>query len=341
MGHFGTVRKCYGRTTRDPFAAKFLKLRRSKTSRWGLEREEIEREVSLLREVQHLHVITLHDVFESRTDVVLILELVCGGELFDYVAEKESLGEDQAMEFVQQILLAVGYLHSKSISHLDLKPENIMLLEKEVPKPHIKLIDFGLAQKIEEGTEFRSMCGTPQYIAPEIINYEPLGPASDMWSVGVITYILLSGLSPFQGDTDSETLMNIVELNYEMEDQFFGKSSNMAKNFIRSLLVKDPQARLSADRCLDHPWIKPKNNRQVIVRSISVINIQTFKVFNARRRWKVSFKMVSACNRFHHMRQARVRSSAAEDDVFRQCESDHEDSDRTATLFRRRRSSSS
>ncbi|XP_067833482.1 death-associated protein kinase 2-like, partial [Heptranchias perlo] len=285
-GHFGIVRRCLMKTTRDPFAAKFIKLRRSKTSCWGLEREQIDREVNIMREVQHPNVIALYDVFESRTDMVLILELVSGGELFDYVADKEILSEDQAMEFIQQILQAVGYLHSKSISHLDLKPENILLLEKDVPNPHIKLIDFGLAQKIEEGAEFRSMCGTPQYIAPEIINYEPLGPPADMWSVGVITYILLSGLSPFQGDTDNETLSNIVRLNYEMEDQCFGKTSNMAKDFIRKLLITDPKDRLSATECLSHPWIQPKNNRQLIVRSISIINMETFKIFNARRRWK-------------------------------------------------------
>ncbi|XP_078393987.1 death-associated protein kinase 2-like [Cetorhinus maximus] len=180
-GHFGTVRMCYTKTTRDPFAAKFIKLRKSKTSRWGLDREQIDREVNILSQVQHPNIIELHDVFAGRTDMVLIMELVSGGELFDYVAEKESLSEEQAMEFIQQILQALGYLHSKSIAHLDLKPENIMLRDKEAPKPHIKLIDFGLAQKIEPGAEFRSLCGTPQYIAPEIINYEPLGPPADMW----------------------------------------------------------------------------------------------------------------------------------------------------------------
>ncbi|XP_041037662.1 death-associated protein kinase 2-like [Carcharodon carcharias] len=121
-GHFGTVRMCFTKNSRAPFAAKFIKLRKSKTSRWGLDREQIDQEVKILSEVQHPNVIELHDVFEGKTDMVLIMELVSGGELFDYVAEKESLSEEQAMEFIQQILQALGYLHSKSIAHLDLKP---------------------------------------------------------------------------------------------------------------------------------------------------------------------------------------------------------------------------
>ncbi|XP_078062169.1 death-associated protein kinase 2-like, partial [Mustelus asterias] len=239
-GHFGTVKKCYAKSTRDVFAAKFIKVRKSRTSRWGLEREQIDREVSILSDVQHPSIIALYDVFESRTEMVLILELVLGGELFDYIAEKENLSEEQAMHFIEQLLQALRYLHGKNITHLDLKPENILLRDRAVPQPEIKLIDFGLAQRIEAGTEFRIMCGTPQYIAPEIINYEPLGHPTDMWSVGVITYILLSGLSPFQGDTERETLSNIVEVNYEMDDASFGQTSDMAKDFIRKLLLKEP-----------------------------------------------------------------------------------------------------
>ncbi|XP_051901650.1 death-associated protein kinase 2-like [Pristis pectinata] len=161
-------------------------------------------------------------------------------------------------------------------------------------------------------------------------------------SVGVITYILLSGFSPFQGDTDSETLVNIVELNYEMEGHSFETTSDMAKDFIAKLLLREPEARLTADHCLRHPWIKPENRRQQLVRSRSTINMESFRAFNARRRWKVSYKMVSACNRLRHLRRGRARSHPALDEVFvqRDCESDHEEWS-PGMLFRRRRSSSS
>lgn len=120
-GQFAIVRKCRERKTGLEYAAKFIKKRRLSSSRRGVSREEIEREVNILREIQHPNIITLHDIFENKTDVVLILELVSGGELFDFLAEKESLTEEEATQFLKQILDGVHYLHSKRIAHFDLK----------------------------------------------------------------------------------------------------------------------------------------------------------------------------------------------------------------------------
>lgn len=240
-GQFAIVRKCRQKGTGKEYAAKFIKKRRLSSSRRGVSREEIEREVNILREIRHPNIITLHDIFENKTDVVLILELVSGGELFDFLAEKESLTEDEATQFLKQILDGVHYLHSKRIAHFDLKPENIMLLDKNVPNPRIKLIDFGIAHKIEAGNEFKNIFGTPEFVAPEIVNYEPLGLEADMWSIGVITYILLSGASPFLGETKQETLTNISAVNYDFDEEYFSNTSELAKDFIRRLLVKDPK----------------------------------------------------------------------------------------------------
>uniref|UniRef100_A0A3B5AYS9 Death-associated protein kinase 3-like n=1 Tax=Stegastes partitus TaxID=144197 RepID=A0A3B5AYS9_9TELE len=189
-GQFAIVKQCREKVSGLEFAAKFIKKRQSIASSRGVRREEIEREVDILQQIQHPNIVTLHDVYENRTDVVLILELVSGGELFDFLAQKESLSEEEATQFIKQILEGVNYLHSRKIAHFDLKPENIMLLDKNVPLPRIKLIDFGLAHKIEAGVEFKNIFGTPEFVAPEIVNYEPLGLEADMWSIGVITYIL-------------------------------------------------------------------------------------------------------------------------------------------------------
>uniref|UniRef100_A0A671S6T3 non-specific serine/threonine protein kinase n=1 Tax=Sinocyclocheilus anshuiensis TaxID=1608454 RepID=A0A671S6T3_9TELE len=240
-GQFAIVRKCKEKSTRTEYAAKFIKKRRLSSSRRGVSREEIEREVNILREIQHSNIITLHDIFENKTDVILILELVSGGELFDFLAEKESLTEEEATQFLKQILDGVHYLHSKRIAHFDLKPENIMLLDKNVPNPRIKLIDFGIAHQIKDGNEFKNIFGTPEFVAPEIVNYEPLGLEADMWSIGVITYILLSGASPFLGETKQETLTNISAVNYDFDEEYFSNTSELAKDFIRRLLVKDPK----------------------------------------------------------------------------------------------------
>ncbi|XP_019065699.1 death-associated protein kinase 2 isoform X3 [Fukomys damarensis] len=257
-GQFAIVKKCQEKSTGLEFAAKFIKKRQTRASRRGVCREEIEREVSILRQVLHPNIITLHDVYENRTDVVLILELVSGGELFDFLAQKESLSEEEATSFIKQILDGVNYLHTKKIAHFDLKPENIMLLDKNIPIPHIKLIDFGLAHEIEDGVEFKHIFGTPEFVAPEIVNYEPLGLEADMWSIGVITYILLSGASPFLGDTKQETLANITAVSYDFDEEFFSQTSELAKDFIQKLLVKETRKRLTIQEALRHPWITSK-----------------------------------------------------------------------------------
>ncbi|XP_034639055.1 death-associated protein kinase 2 isoform X3 [Trachemys scripta elegans] len=334
-GQFAIVKKCREKSTGVEYAAKFIKKRQSRASRRGVRREEIEREVNILQQILHANIIKLHDVYENRTDVVLILELVSGGELFDFLAQKESLSEEEATRFIKEILDGVNYLHAKKIAHFDLKPENIMLLDKNIPIPHIKVIDFGLAHKIEDGVEFKNIFGTPEFVAPEIVNYEPLGLAADMWSIGVITYILLSGASPFLGETKQETLANITAVNYEFDEEFFSHTSDLAKDFIRKLLVKDTRKRLTIQEALTHPWITPMDKRQALVRRESVINLENFKRQYARRRWKLSYSIVSLCN---HLSRSQMRKvPLMQDESLRNCESDQEEdlSQRNGTHLRK------
>uniref|UniRef100_A0A2K6F0Y7 Death associated protein kinase 2 n=1 Tax=Propithecus coquereli TaxID=379532 RepID=A0A2K6F0Y7_PROCO len=187
-----------------------------------------------------------------------------------------------------------------------------MLLDKNIPIPHIKLIDFGLAHEIEDGVEFKSIFGTPEFVAPEIVNYEPLGLEADMWSIGVITYILLSGASPFLGDTKQETLANITAVSYDFDEEFFSQTSELAKDFIRKLLVKETRKRLTIQEALRHPWITPVDNQQAMVRRESVVNLENFKRQYVRRRWKLSFSIVSLCNHLTRslMKKAHLRPDA-------------------------------
>ncbi|NWY97640.1 DAPK3 kinase, partial [Loxia curvirostra] len=259
-GQFAIVRKCRERKTGLEYAAKFIKKRRLSSSRRGVSREEIEREVDILREIQHPNIITLHDIFENKTDVVLILELVSGGELFDFLAEKESLTEEEATQFLKQILDGVHYLHSKRIAHFDLKPENIMLLDKNVPNPRIKLIDFGIAHKIEAGNEFKNIFGTPEFVGEHSWGLLGLG-LEPFWGVLIHSLLRLSGASPFLGETKQETLTNISAVNYDFDEEYFSNTSELAKDFIRRLLVKDPKKRMTIAQSLEHPWIKRRNVR--------------------------------------------------------------------------------
>uniref|UniRef100_A0A673NM84 non-specific serine/threonine protein kinase n=1 Tax=Sinocyclocheilus rhinocerous TaxID=307959 RepID=A0A673NM84_9TELE len=313
-GQFAVVKKCRHKSTGVEYAAKFIKKRRSKSSRRGVSKNDIEREVSILKEIQHPNVITLHNVFENKNEVILILELVAGGELFDFLAEKESLSEEEATEFLKQILDGVSYLHSKQIAHFDLKPENIMLLNRSVPHPRIKLIDFGLAHKIDFGNDFKNIFGTPEFVAPEVVNYEPLGLEADMWSIGVITYILLSGASPFLGENKQETLANVSAVDYEFDEEYFSNTSALAKDFIARLLLKDPKKRMTILDSLQHPWIKPKDTQQALSRKESAVNMEKFKKFAARRKWKQSVRLISLCNRLSRSFLSRSNMSVARSD---------------------------
>ncbi|PIK61275.1 putative death-associated protein kinase 1 [Apostichopus japonicus] len=310
-GKYSEVREVVERSTKKLFAGKFIKKRRNAVSRRGLRRDDIVREISILRELQHPNVISLHEVFESTTEMVLILELVTGGELFDYLAEKDCVTEDVAAPFTTQILEGLRHMHEKSICHLDLKPENIMLLSKD--SHSIKLIDFGMSRRITEGQDVREIMGTAEFVAPEVINYEPLSLATDMWAIGVITYILLSGASPFLGEDQQETFANITAVNYEFDEQYFDSTSELAKDFIQKLLVNDPKKRSSIEECLEHPWIKPRSQKQKLQRKVSHLNMENLRRFNAKKRWKQSMKVVSICNRLS--RNARLKSASTTGDI--------------------------
>ncbi|XP_058280262.1 death-associated protein kinase 2-like isoform X3 [Hirundo rustica] len=283
-GHFGVVRLCRERSTGAFYAAKFVKLRRRWGGGLGLERAQVEREVAILRRLRHPNIMQLHELFTSRAEVVLVLELISGGELFDFIAEKEMLSEEEAIEFLGQILCGVEYMHARLIAHFDLKPENIMLQEKDVPKPRIKIIDFGLAQQLEDGITFRSLCGTPQYIAPEVVNYEPLSPATDMWSIGVITYILV------------RRMLRPSPMLWLVPTSLRSAASARPPRWPRTSSASCWH-RMTAAGCLVHPWIQPLSRKQALSRSRSSINMRNFRKFNARRRWKLSYNTVSACNR--------------------------------------------
>ncbi|XP_041464810.1 death-associated protein kinase 2-like isoform X1 [Lytechinus variegatus] len=310
-GQFSEVKRVTEKSTGKDYAGKFIRKRRSAASRRGVKREDIVREVSILEELSHDNIISLHDAFETQKEVVLILELVTGGELFHYLAEEDHVNEEVAAQFVKKILEALKHMHERNICHLDLKPENVMLLNRNTQ--NIMLIDFGLSRRIQPGEDIRDIMGTAEFVAPEIINFEPLSLNTDMWAIGVITYILLSGLSPFLGDDQQETYENVTAINYSFDEDYFSSTSELAKDFIDRLLIKDPRKRATVDQCLSHPWIMPRSTKQKVQRQTSHLNMENLRKFNAKKRWKQSMKVVSICNKLS--KNARLRSASTAVDV--------------------------
>ncbi|KAF6216846.1 hypothetical protein GE061_001196 [Apolygus lucorum] len=250
-GKFGTVYLCREKATNLSLAAKFVGIQRRQ------DRKNVEREVEIMRTLQHPRLIQLYDAFETDNTMVVVLELIEGGELFERVIGDDFILTEKACTiFMRQICEGVAFIHKNNIIHLDLKPENILCLTKTGNR--IKIIDFGLARHYEPGSKLQVLFGTPEFVAPEVVNFDQISPATDMWSVGVICYVLLSGLSPFMGDTDVETMTNVTLSRYDFDDDSFDNISENAKDFITNLLLKKKEARLTADQCLDHPWLRRK-----------------------------------------------------------------------------------
>ncbi|XP_047139831.1 death-associated protein kinase 2 isoform X1 [Hydra vulgaris] len=293
-GHFAVVKKCVSKENNREVAAKFIKLKRSKASKIGMSKELIERESNILFAIDHAKIIKLYDIFDIGSEMVLVLELLTGGELFDKICESEYMKESDACSYMIQVLEAVQHIHSFNIVHLDIKPENIVLQSKN--SSEIKLVDFGLAQRLVPGKDVREIMGTAEFVAPEIVNYEPIGCYTDMWAIGVLAYILVSGTSPFLGDTNEETLEAIGRVDYEFDDESFGHISNYALEFISNLLIKQPKKRLTAEGCLKHDWLihmTPQDHS-----NSAVIATSKLKDYLAKRRWMKSFQKLSAIRKF-------------------------------------------
>ncbi|XP_049937668.1 myosin light chain kinase, smooth muscle-like [Schistocerca serialis cubense] len=250
-GKFGTVYRCREKSTGLRLAAKMVSTPKRE------DRRNVEREVDVMRVLQHPRLIQLYDAFDNGKTMCVVLELIEGGELFERVIDDDFiLTEKSCTVFMRQICEGMEFIHSKHILHLDMKPENILCLTKTGNR--IKIIDFGLARKFDPTKKLQVLFGTPEFVAPEVVNFDQIGFGTDMWSIGVICYVLLSGLSPFMGDTDVETMANVTIAKYDFDDEAFNEISDDAKDFIEKLLVKDIEGRMSASQCLAHPWLKRK-----------------------------------------------------------------------------------
>uniref|UniRef100_A0A3B4GAW7 Myosin light chain kinase 3-like n=1 Tax=Pundamilia nyererei TaxID=303518 RepID=A0A3B4GAW7_9CICH len=247
-GRFGQVHKCVENSSGLTLAAKVIKARSQK------EREVVKNEIQVMNNLDHANLIKLYAAYESRNDIILVLEYVAGGELFDRIIdENHTLMELDAVLFIRQICDGLQHMHKMSILHLDLKPENILCVSRITNK--VKIIDFGLARIYKPREKLRVNFGTPEFLAPEVINYDFVSFNTDMWSLGVITYMLLSGLCPFLGDDDNETLNNILACQWNFEEQEFVDTSEEAKDFISRLLIVNKSWRMGACEALRHPWL--------------------------------------------------------------------------------------
>ncbi|GIL62570.1 hypothetical protein Vafri_16770 [Volvox africanus] len=254
VGGFAVVKKGRDKKTGDPVAIKVVD-----KSRYAAGDNSLEREIQVLLKVDHPNCIKLYDVYITPRKVYLVTELVTGGELLDRVTEKGNYTEKDASALIRQILSGVAYLHKQGIVHRDLKLENMVMLNERDDSP-VKIADFGLSKFFSPETVLSTMCGSPQYVAPEVLGVgdglKEYSPAVDMWSVGVILFILLSGYSPFDDDNDAVLFEKIKKGNYDADDPIWENISPEAKDVVAKLLTVDSAKRLTADQALAHPWVQ-------------------------------------------------------------------------------------
>ncbi|XP_003474814.1 calcium/calmodulin-dependent protein kinase type 1G isoform X2 [Cavia porcellus] len=258
----------------------------------------LENEIAVLKKIKHENIVTLEDIYESTTHYYLVMQLVSGGELFDRILERGVYTEKDASVVIRQVLAAVKYLHENGIVHRDLKPENLLYLTPE-ENSKIMITDFGLS-KMEQSGVMSTACGTPGYVAPEVLAQKPYSKAVDCWSIGVITYILLCGYPPFYEETESKLFEKIKEGYYEFESPFWDDISESAKDFICHLLEKDPNERYTCEKALRHPWI---DGNTALHRDIyPSVSLQIQKNF-AKSKWRQAFNAAAVV---HHMRKLHM-----------------------------------
>jgi len=220
----------------------------------GQDMTRLATEMEILKRVNHPNIICLKEIIDTKNCLFIVTELVTGGELFDKIVELGSYSEKDAAVLVTKMVSAIDYLHEMGIVHRDLKPENLLLRdEKEVSE--VKLADFGLSKIVSQKVMMQTACGTPGYVAPEVLQAKGYDKEVDLWSIGVITYILLCGFPPFYNEKLQLLFEQIMKADYDFPEDYWCDVSSEAKDFIRKLLVVDPKKRMSGKEALKHPWL--------------------------------------------------------------------------------------
>jgi len=248
-GAFGEVRVCVHRESGAQRAVKVLR----KSHMDEDEKKMLFNEINNLKDLDHPNILKMYEFFEDEKRYYIVTEICKGGELFDEILASGRFNEKNAAVLIKQVLSCINYCHNANIVHRDLKPENI-LLEANKEFDQIKIIDFGTSLVYDPNKKLDEKLGTPYYIAPEVLgkNY---GSKCDIWSIGVIVYILLSGIPPFNGKDDQEIMKAVRKGKFSFSDKCWSSVSDQAKDFISKLLTLDQNARPTAAEALTHPWI--------------------------------------------------------------------------------------
>ena len=259
-GSFAAVYRVQNRITDAVRAMKVI----NKSSTCSAEDDkEIFNEINILRTMDHPNILKIFEFYSNRESYSIVTELCSGGELFQEIVDKGPFTETYSAYVMYQIFSAINYCHKMNIIHRDLKPENILIVDRDKNNyPRIKICDFGTSKMVEKGAVQKKLVGSSYYIAPEVLK-KRYNEKCDIWSCGVILYILLSARPPFGGDSDSEIMERVALGKYDIESKPFNKISKSAIDLIQKLLLMDVNKRISAEDALNHPWFKENKAKEL------------------------------------------------------------------------------
>eukprot|EP00930_Biecheleria_cincta_P086760 TRINITY_DN76011_c0_g1_i1.p1 TRINITY_DN76011_c0_g1~~TRINITY_DN76011_c0_g1_i1.p1 ORF type:complete len:542 (+),score=98.76 TRINITY_DN76011_c0_g1_i1:71-1696(+) len=254
-GSFGSTYRGRAKHPADSGSDMTLPVRAIKTVSTDVTQRRFEQEIKVQKRLDHPNITRLFEVFKDKAKYYLVLELCTGGELFDRIVQAGGFfDENTAASYLKQLLSAVNYLHNHTVAHRDIKPENLLFQSKESGAP-LKLIDFGCARSFTRGQGMSSSLGTPMYVAPEVLKKD-YNEKCDVWSCGVVTYMMLCGEAPFSGPDEQAVLNKIVSGDFDFDEADWDDISEEAKHCISSMLTVQPQIRPAAASLLDHDWFK-------------------------------------------------------------------------------------
>ncbi|KAK7280781.1 hypothetical protein RJT34_25848 [Clitoria ternatea] len=287
-GQFGVTRLCTQKATGRRYACKSIPRRKLSRKK---EIDDVKREIMIL---QHLtgqpNIVEFKGAYEDKQSVHLVMELCLGGELFDRITAKGSYSESEAASIFRQIVNVVHACHFMGVMHRDLKPENFLLVSKD-PNAPLKATDFGLSVFIEEGKVYREVVGSAYYVAPEVLNRN-YGKEIDVWSAGIILYILLSGVPPFWAETENGIFEAILRGRLDLESAPWPSISAAAKDLIRKMLNSDPKKRITAAEALEHPWMKEGGQASAKpIDNAVLIRMKQFRAMNKMK--KLALKVIA------------------------------------------------
>ncbi|XP_052174782.1 calcium-dependent protein kinase 30-like isoform X2 [Diospyros lotus] len=276
-GEFGVTHLCTDRETREALACKSISKNKLRTA---VDVEDVRREVEIMSKMpEHPNVVRFRASYEDDEAVHLVMELCEGGELFDRIVARGHYSERAAAGVARTVAEVVRMCHENGVMHRDLKPENFLFASKKENSP-LKAIDFGLSVFFQPGERFSEIVGSPYYMAPEVLkrNY---GPEVDIWSAGVILYILLCGVPPFWAETEQGVALAILRGVIDFKREPWPQVSDNAKSLVRQMLEPDPRKRLTAQQVLEHPWIRnAKKAPNVPLGDIVRARLKQFSVMN-------------------------------------------------------------